>query len=117
MAETLKLLNRAGTGMARPVGSTITTIYTCPPSTTATVKKGIATNYGANDITLKIYHIESGTTLINGAIIFFEIIPAYTSVLIDVFGIIQNIGTADTIRAISDTASSCNLTLYGAETT
>ena len=117
MAETIKLLNRAGTGMARAVGSSETTVYTCPASTTATVKKAIATNYTSADITLKIWHVESGTTTGDGSIIFFETIPAYTSVLIDVLGIIQNLGTADTIRALAGTASSCNLTLYGSENT
>jgi hypothetical protein len=114
--EILDLLNRAGTGMARAVGSSETVIFTCPASTTATIKKACITNYSAADVTLKVWHIESGTTTGNGSLLMgTETIPAYSSVWIDFAAILRNLGTADTLIAQCSVASALNISLYGAK--
>ena len=114
--ETIKLLNRAGTGMSRAVGSSETTIYTVPASTTTIIKKANICNYTSVPVALKIWHIESGTTTSDGTLLMgTETIPAYTSVWIDFAAILINGGTADTIRAQCSAASSVNITLYGSE--
>ena len=115
--ETPKLLNRAGTGMSRPVGTSVVTVYTVPADGKAIIKKGIAVNYTDADVELTIWHVESGTSQDDDDIIFCETIPKKTAVLIDVLGIIENLGTADTLRAQCDTVSSLNIILYGTQIT
>jgi len=115
--ETLKLLNRAGAGMARAVGSGETVLYTTPAGTTTVIKKACLCNYSNADITFKLWHVESGTTTSDGAILMGKLrnIPANQEVWIDMPVILNNLGTADTLIAQASNAPAFNISLYGSE--
>ena len=116
MAEILKLLNRAGTGMTRVVGSSATTLYTCPASTVTMIKKMWVCNVTDADVTLDLWHVESGTTTSDGnKLMDTFLIPANDIKAIDVPVIMSNLGTADTLRALCSSASALTISLYGSE--
>ena len=111
--ETLKLLNRAGSGMARAVGSGETDIYTCPASTVAVCKKMIICNVTATDVTVNLWHVESGVTTSDAnQILNTRTIPANDSVFIDMPCILT---ATDTIQALCSANLAVSITLYGSE--
>lgn len=101
--------------MARAIGSGETDIYTCPASTTAIIKTIIITNVTATDVTVDLWHCESGTTTSDAnQIISTRTIPANDFVQINTNIILANGGTADTIQALCSTNLATSIALYGA---
>jgi|SRR5687767_12829321 len=113
MADTYK---RLVTGAPAQVGVTDTTIYTCPASTSAVIKKIAIVNTSGTDRTVKINHVPSG-----GSVGPTNVILNTTTILAgggatddDAILLLQ---AGDFISAIASAAGAITVVLYGIEST
>lgn len=97
-------------------GTTITTLYTVPAATKVIVKQIIITNTTATNATISLYLVPNnagavGTAAVGNAIATAQIIPANSSVHLDLAQVLD--AANDTVQALQGTASALTLVISG----